>query len=175
MRHASEGFTCQCRADKIRPMDEEARAALVAEHLVDALRLAITALSLVDVPQETTLAQLQALEAAREGLEASTVTLLLQAGVTWESMANQLGVTRQSLHRRLSRRSTDLQAKPRKIGQLEDEWRKTLLPLLDQEFKEVSSLRPRLTGSLTARNALGKEYRRAAQPLSATPDSRPDQ
>jgi hypothetical protein len=71
-------------------MDDETRAALVAGHLVDALQLAITALSLVDVPQDRTLEELQALDAARQALEASSVSLLLQAGVTWASMASQL-------------------------------------------------------------------------------------
>jgi hypothetical protein len=150
------GFTCQCRADKILNVDDETHAALVAGHLVDALQLAIAALTLVDVPQETTLDQLQALEAALQALETSTVMLLLQGGVTWESMAKQLGVTRQSLHRRLSRRTTSLRGRPRKIGQLENEW-KHLLPLLDEEFKEISSLRLGLTGSLTARKALRKK------------------
>ena len=45
-------------------MDTETHAALVAGYLTDALNLAVTALSLVDVPQETTLQQLRALEDA---------------------------------------------------------------------------------------------------------------
>jgi hypothetical protein len=127
-------------------MDDETRAALVAGHLVDALQLAITALSLVDVPQDRTLEELQALDAARQALEASSVSLLLQAGVTWASMASQLHVTRQSLHRRLSRKSMDLQARPRKMRQLERDW-SNLLPLLEQELKEISSLRLRHASS----------------------------
>lgn len=137
-------------------MDTETHAALVAGYLTDALNLAVTALSLVDVPQETTLQQLRALEDARQALEASSVILLLQAGATWESMARQLGVTRQSLHRRLSRRSSDLQAKARDMNRLEKEWKRAL-SFLEQEFEEVRSLRPRLTGSLAARNVLRKE------------------
>ncbi len=35
--------------------------------------------------------------------------------------------------------------------------RKSLLPLLDQEVREVRALRIRLTGSLTARDALRKK------------------
>ena len=139
-------------------MDGTARASLVADHLVNALRLAIAALNLVDTPHERTLEQLEALEAARRTLEASTVTLLLEDGVTWQSMARQLGVTRQSLHRRLSRKSTDLRAKPSNIGQLEREWNRLLL-FLEQEYKEVSSLILRLESSRAA--ARGKNPRGA--------------
>jgi hypothetical protein len=146
-------FTCQCRADKIRTVDDETHEALVAGHLLDALRLVLAALDLVDVPRETTLDQLRALEEARQALEASTVMLLLQAGVTWEAMARQLGVTRQSLHRRLSRKSTDLQNRPRRMDWIEYEWTMKVLPTLEGGFKELRSLPLRRT----VRGALRKD------------------
>jgi transposase-like protein len=132
-------------------MDDDILSALVHAHLVEALRLAVVALNLVDVPQEITLEQLQAVDAARQSLEASTVTLLIQSGVTREAMARQLGVTRQSLHRRLSRRGTALQEAPPTINRLDAEW-KDLVELLAQEFNEVRKLKPRVTaGRMVAR------------------------
>jgi transposase-like protein len=137
-------------------MDDNTFSALVVAHLVEALRLAVGALNLVDVPREATLEQIQALETARQDLEASAVTLLIQSGVTWEALARQLGVTRQSLHRRLSRRSTALQKAPPTMKQLEAEWR-DLVGLLAQEFTEVAKLRPRLTASRTVARLHTKE------------------
>jgi hypothetical protein len=92
-------------------MDEDTLSVLVLDHLVEALHLAVGALDLVNVPQEVTLADLEELGARRQDLEISTVMLLRQAGVSWEAMADQLGVTRQSLNRRLSQKSTARQGR----------------------------------------------------------------
>lgn len=123
-------------------MDEDTLSALLLAHLVETLQLAISALALVDVPQKITLEQLQALESAHQSLEASTVMLLQRSGATWEEMAKQLGVTRQSLHRRLSRRSVDLERRAQDISSLEQQW-KQRVKLLGQEFEEVSGMKPR--------------------------------
>jgi len=113
---------------------------LVLAHRADVLRFAVAALALIDVPEEYPLSELQALEAARERLEASTVSLLGQAGVSWEAMAQELGVRRQSLHRRLHRKSLAFQVAAQQASwdRLKNEW-ESLVKVLDKVADELSS------------------------------------
>jgi hypothetical protein len=119
-------------------MDRDALSALALAHVLDSLRFALGALAVAEVPEESTLRQLQDLADAREALELSTVTLLNYAGVSWEAMAEQLGVTRQSLNRRLGRKSTQLQSGFRGAvsRSVASEW-EGLVALLDERVEEL--------------------------------------
>src|SRR5438045_5678264 len=94
-------------------MDEDALRVVVLAYLVQVLQLASGALSLIDVPEDITLRQLQVLETMVHDLEVGTAALLQMRGVSWGAMARQQGVTRQSLHRRLSRRLADYLYRPK--------------------------------------------------------------
>lgn len=152
-------------------MDRDALSALALAHLVNSLLLALGALDVADVPHEDTLRQLQTLEDVRAGLEASTVTLLKQAGVSWEAMAEQLGVTRQSLHRRLSRKSLHLQGVPQRItGRgLMTEW-DSLIVLLGERVEELKRSGPTQTSMRVADELLARRTRR--QRLKGLDDDR---
>jgi hypothetical protein len=134
-------------------MDEDTLAALVLAHLVEVLRLAVSTVKLVELPDQTALARLSDLGGAQEDLEVSTVMLLHRSGVSWEVMASQLGVTRQSLHRRMSRRVVRREGKALNVGGLEDEWRR-LLTSLGEELEEMGKMRPRRMASRRARRLL---------------------
>jgi len=113
---------CQCRADKLGGMDERTLQVIVLRYLTTVLQLALAALDLVDAPEDTTLRHLQALEDMRQELELGTVALLQVSGVTWEAMATQVGVARQSLHRRVAKRAMNYLYLPKRLGNLKVEW-----------------------------------------------------
>jgi hypothetical protein len=129
-------------------MDTARLSSLVLEHLDMALLLAVEALDLVDVPEDITLTALQVLEEHRQRLEVSTVALLLEGGMSWQAMADELGVARQSLHRRLSRKTLDLTRREQGQGtDLEYEWRR-LLARLSGQIGELGNTSP---GDVTRR------------------------
>jgi hypothetical protein len=132
-------------------MDEDGLSALVLAHFAEALRLAMGALDLLGVSQDRTLHQLQDLETARQSLEVSTTALLQASGVSWEAMATDLGVTRQSLHRRLSRKSLAFTASPRSTSVLEQDCVR-LIALLSERIEGLASITPRSGARGVARN-----------------------
>jgi hypothetical protein len=146
-------FSCQCRADRMCSMDEDTLAALVLAHLVEVLRLAVSTAKLVELPDQAALGRVSALGDAQEALEVSTVMLLLRSGVSWEAMASQLGVRRQSLHRRMSRKVVKREDKALNVGGLEAEWRH-LLTSLGEELEEMGKMRPRRMASRRAHRLL---------------------
>lgn len=91
-------------------MEDDEFEALALDYLVAALSFALSALELADAPGKGTLPLLQTVADEREGLEAKAVAVLSARGYTWEEMAHQLGVTRQSAHKRLARRSVALRS-----------------------------------------------------------------
>jgi hypothetical protein len=91
------------------------------------------------------------MESARQELEASTAALLQVGGVSWEAMAAELGVTRQSLHRRLSHRSLTYLDRPTNGPMLEQEWGR-LITFLDERVRELAGFTPRKTSHQVARN-----------------------
>jgi hypothetical protein len=58
------------------------------------------------------LGSFQAIDLARRRLELSSIALLRLQGRSWESMADSLGVTRQSLHYRIAKQVISLQQLP---------------------------------------------------------------
>jgi hypothetical protein len=77
---------------------------LVLEHKITVLQIAVRALQHDEVAVEQDLAELGALFDALQELECSTIACLQSSGVSWDRMAGVTHVTRQSLHRRMSRR-----------------------------------------------------------------------
>lgn len=77
----------------------------VDQHMTQCLELAATALEMVtrDPPYTEHVATLRDLV---DRIEVSAVALTSQTGVTWDAMAANFGVRRQSLHRRLRRPAT---------------------------------------------------------------------
>lgn len=102
--------------------------------MVEVLRFSVSAMDLADEPGDNTLRQLQELETALEDLEARAVALLTAQGHSWEAMAQQLGVARQSLHRRLARRSLrfSLRAETTEGRGLRAEWDRLMARLSDK-------------------------------------------
>jgi hypothetical protein len=138
-------------------MDEEAVSALVYAHLLETLQLAVNALGLVELPTESSLRRLRELQQAVEDLEVSTVMLLNRTGVSWQDMATTLGVTRQSLNRRLSRKVVRHESSPQNLIGLEAAWH-GLLPRLSDGVGEILELEPRQIARLRARRMLsGKD------------------
>jgi hypothetical protein len=134
-------------------MDEDAVTALVYAHLMETLRLAVNAATLVELPTVITLRRLRELQQVVEDLEVSTVMLLNRTGVSWERMATELGVTRQSLNRRLSRKVVQLEGSPHNLNGLEAAWR-GLLPSLRAGVDEVLGLEPHQIARGRARRML---------------------
>jgi hypothetical protein len=120
-------------------MDQDTLRSLVLDYLVGVLTLANRALELVDDPDETALTRIQELVNRCGDLEASAVPLILAGGASWETMASQLGVAKQSLNRRLSRRSARQveQAGLRQQTQLSAEW-KIQVGLLGQRTRSLA-------------------------------------
>lgn len=148
-----EWFRCQCRADKILLMDEDTMTSLVYSHLLETLQLALAAVILVDLPAASTLKKLMELQQTLEDLEVSTAMLLNRAGVSWDQMATTLGVRRQSLNRRLSRRVTRLEGEPQNLPSLEADW-PVLLSRLSEEVEEIAKMKPRQIAHTRARRML---------------------
>lgn len=138
-------------------MEEDRLAALVLEHFVEALRLTVTAINLVDTPREITLQQIQDMETARQRLEVSAAALLQLRGVSWETMATELGVKRQSLHRRLARKSLAYQALKRNAPSLEREY-DGLINVLSEKADELASTTPRTLSHRVARTLSGPSH-----------------
>lgn len=134
-------------------MDEDALTALVFSHLLDALQVAVSTVQLVDLPTQSTLQRLVELQQALGDLEVSTAMLLNRMGVTWEEMAAVLGVKRQSLNRRLSRKVVQREGTQRNIGALEREWL-TWLRRLSDEVEETERMKPRQIAHRRARRIL---------------------
>jgi len=134
-------------------MDEDALAALVFSHLLEALQLTVSTVQLVDLPTQSTLQRLAELQQALGDLEVSTVMLLNHMGVTWEEMATVLGVKRQSLNRRLSRKVVQREGGQRHVNGLEKEWR-TWLSRLSDEIEEMGKMKPRQIAHGRARRIL---------------------
>lgn len=88
-------------------MNDSQLSLLALQRLVLALEVAIDALAFADVPDDRSLSRARALKWGAEDLELSTVALLLEGGASWETLAEQVGITKQSLHRRLSHRVSD--------------------------------------------------------------------
>jgi hypothetical protein len=123
-------------------MDEDTLTALMVSHLLNALQLAVGAATLVDLPQQSTLERLTRLKEAIADLEISTVMLLNRTGVTWEQMADTLGVKRQSLNRRLTRKVIQREGTRLDISRLETEWQ-TWFTRLRDEVEETGNMKPR--------------------------------
>jgi hypothetical protein len=134
-------------------MDEDDLAALVFSHLLEALQVAVSTVQLVDLPTQSTLRRLVELQQALGDLEVSTVMLLNRMGVTWEEMATVLGVRRQSLNRRLSRRVVQHEGVELSISGLEKEWL-TWLKRLGEEIEETENMKPRQIAHRRARRIL---------------------
>jgi hypothetical protein len=134
-------------------MNEDTLAALVFSHLLEALRLTVSTVQLVDLPSQSTLQRLAELQQALGDLEVSTVMLLNHMGVTWEEMATVLGVKRQSLNRRLSRKVVQREGGQRDINGLEKEWRAWLSRLSD-EIDAMETMKPRQIAHGRARRIL---------------------
>jgi hypothetical protein len=132
-------------------VDDESLSLLTLDYLVAALRIAEGVLALADVPDERTLREIQTLHELFEYLELSTVALLLQRGTSWGTMASQLGVKRQSLHRRVAWKAQVL-ADLRGINrpELESEWR-NLVQRMNDRVQELTHAGPRGAANRVAR------------------------
>jgi hypothetical protein len=127
---------------KLFVMNAETRSALTLAYLVDVLRFSLSALDLADAPSTTTLRQIKELEAACGQLELLTVRLLTASGTSWQEMADQLGVARQSLHRRLARKSVaTLRVESTSGPGLRAEWQ-TLINRLIDKADELQGIGP---------------------------------
>lgn len=158
-------------------MDEDTLSASVLDYLVDVLTLAARVLELVDVPEETTLRQIQELVARCGDLEASAVPLILAAGVSWEMMATDLGVTRQSLHRRLSKKSVGRTERAHVSGPgLPTQWT-VQVGLLGERARSLARSDPERTSGEMARKLLTRAAARSPpgprSPSSRVPSQQP--
>lgn len=133
-------------------MDEETLSALALAQLVELLRLALTALELVNTAEPTTLSRVSGLHDQCSELESRTVALLRHADVRWEVLAAELGVKRQSLHRRLSRKILKYMVSPEVTEGpgLAAEWDR-LVTQLAATVESVSLTGPRRTSRRVAR------------------------
>lgn len=78
---------------------------IAEEYYVDVLRLAIATLALLDPPSPgRTMNGLRDVRERLESVELASVAMLTVGGHSWAALADQMDVTRQSLHRRLSRK-----------------------------------------------------------------------
>ncbi len=132
-------------------MDEETLSALALAQVVELLRLALTALRLVSADEPMTLGRVKDLQANCVELEIWTAALLRHADVSWEIMASELDVARQSLHRRLNNKITDYMVSPKftEGRGLYSEWER-LIPLLSSAVEELGSAGPRTTSQRAA-------------------------
>jgi len=141
-------------------MDEDALSPLVLHHLTNVLQLAVAAVNLVETPEADTLTQLRQITTIQEELEVGTVMLLLQAGVPWATMAAYSGpVTRQSLHRRMSRKvAARIKVPPQKTDRpgLQTEWSR-LLQSLTAKIQELRAVEPNRLSSRVARSLLAQD------------------
>ena len=127
-------------------VDAKIQTALRLALVVDVLRLSLSALDLAGEPNDSSLRQIKQLEDAVRDLEIPVVTLLVANGSTWQEMAEQVGVARQSLHRRLARKSDKIAHDVHVIATdqvgLNTEWHRLIEQLLDkvQELRETGGL-----------------------------------
>lgn len=148
-------------------MDEDTLSPLVLHHLTTVLELAVAAVNLVEVPEADTLTQLRTITAIQQDLEVGTVMLLLQAGVSWETMAAYSGpVTRQSLHRRISRKvakRTKLASQKTDRPKLQTNWsiqlQSLILKVQELRAEEPHRLSGKVARSLLAQNATRTNHR----------------
>jgi len=145
-------------------MDEDTLSPLVLRHLTTVLELATAAVNLIEVPEVDTLSQLRHITTIQEDLEVGTVMLLLQAGVPWEMMAAYSGpVTRQSLHRRLSRKvAARIAVPPKRTDRpgLQTEWAR-LLQSLAAKVQELHAVEANRLSVGIARSLLTQNGPRA--------------
>lgn len=136
------------------PVDHAVRARLAEEYLLAVVGLGLQALELVDPPEQgRTLRQIEALREAVDGVEVAAVGLMTGSGTTWESLAADVMVRRQSLHRRLSRkvnRWTHEKAPPELAGSRSREWEVRASVLADR-VKELTTTPIQTAGQRVAR------------------------
>lgn len=143
-------------------MNEDTLSAWALDYLVEVLTLAERVLDLVDVPQESTLRQIQELVARCGDLEGSAVPLILAGGASWETMAAELGVARQSLHRRLSRKSLgriERLGLPERAG-LPAQWR-VQVGLLGERARSLARNDPKRTSGEIAQELMSRAAARS--------------
>lgn len=87
--------------------DQDQRRAMVLEARTVALRMALACMTLVDDLDPTSLTALQTVRDDARDLELKMIYLMREVNPapTWSNIADALGVSRQSAHRRLYRRS----------------------------------------------------------------------
>jgi hypothetical protein len=137
-------------------VDEDALAALIYSHLLETLQLALRATVMIEPPTENTLRELRELQQAVEDVEVSTAMLLNRSGVSWEQMAMILGVKRQSLNRRLSRKVVQLEGSRPTISSLERDWAAALSGLKN-EVESLTKSKSRQTAYIRAREILANK------------------
>jgi hypothetical protein len=134
-------------------VDEDTLTALVYTHLLETLSVALNAMAMIEPPTENTLRELIELRQKIEEVEVSTAMLLNRSGVSWERMATILGVKRQSLNRRLSRKVVNFEGTPRIVGRIEKDWA-AYLAGLQGEVESLMRSKPRETARTHARQIL---------------------
>jgi hypothetical protein len=132
--------------------DDEILSALALAQLVELLRLGLSALQIVDGAEPTSLSDVRGLQDQCTELEIRTVALLREAGVPWEALAAELGVARQSLHRRLNRKIKKYKASPvvTEGRGLVSEWER-LTSSLSTTLEALRSVGPRRISARAAR------------------------
>jgi hypothetical protein len=141
---------------------------LVLEHKITVLQVAVRALQHEEVAAEQDLAELGALSDAQQELECSTIACLQSLGVSWDRMAGSTHVTRQSLHRRMSRRvdkwtrdrtsmkrspERELQRLTDQLVKLTSDLQKRAAPLLHHDVTDQPTLIPTGTATVCRYNA----------------------
>jgi hypothetical protein len=139
-------------------VNEDTLSGLVLNHLVTALQLVNAAAELTEVPEPDTLGQLHEITNQCQQLEVGAVMLLLQSGVSWATMAQYSGgVTRQSLHYRLSRKVDERLVQPKETDGpgLQTQWRRQV-QLLVNYARTLSAADPNELSHRIARSLLAR-------------------